>query len=676
MGERAHLLLLNASNQPDRMVYPYAFVQISAIARRHGLRVARMDVTTVPPTRWRPLIARAIERFDPMLIGVTLRQLDSMLVENYFYRGDDWRSVHHEFHLAPFEPLERTQALIRCVRELTDAPIAIGGAAFTAMAEPLAARLDVDFGVAGGPDGFLERFDDVIGGKRLDEVPNLIVRDASGALRVNERVDYPSPAEPEYDDAIVDDMLRFYGVSAMSRGTAAVEIARGCPHHCTFCIEPLVYGRTQRRRDLDVVMEDVRFLHSRGLNRIFFVCSEINGVGDRLAIDVAERILAFNAEHQDDPVRWWAYHLPMRWTSNELDTIVRSGYVEDWPEIISLDRENLQDVRAPYGDATALDGLRALNGVVARQLPLHGSPNVDEPRWRSGPFTLFFGTPTCTLSTVRETLSRLHDAGLENYWDMGWLISATRTFPSVDGMPANDRAETTFVPPGPATLPEDLRARYVFPEALVRAFGSQAAVVEFSWFIGSTLLSTWHRTNVDWTLQTHRRGNVGAIRSYLSAPRPSSVERIGKILYDAIRPGWFPDSVVREVEMLAKTVLGRATADDLENLLNPPLGTDRRVVNLVHAVVVQSALRESWDETADLRRALGMGDTPDELFGRRTYAIAKHFVSRWNADLAGLRAQVAPLVRGREGHALFLDHLIDYHQLDAKPIYLRAIFGD
>jgi len=34
------LLLLNASNLPDKAVYPYAFVQVSALARHFGLTVA------------------------------------------------------------------------------------------------------------------------------------------------------------------------------------------------------------------------------------------------------------------------------------------------------------------------------------------------------------------------------------------------------------------------------------------------------------------------------------------------------------------------------------------------------------------------------------------------------------------------------------------------------------
>lgn len=54
------LLLLSASNYPALPIYPYAFVQVSALAARHGLTTARLDLLHTPkgsgarcwPRRW------------------------------------------------------------------------------------------------------------------------------------------------------------------------------------------------------------------------------------------------------------------------------------------------------------------------------------------------------------------------------------------------------------------------------------------------------------------------------------------------------------------------------------------------------------------------------------------------------------------------------------------------
>jgi hypothetical protein len=43
-ADAADLLLLNASNLPDKAVYPCAFVQVPSLARHLGLTVARFDL--------------------------------------------------------------------------------------------------------------------------------------------------------------------------------------------------------------------------------------------------------------------------------------------------------------------------------------------------------------------------------------------------------------------------------------------------------------------------------------------------------------------------------------------------------------------------------------------------------------------------------------------------------
>ena len=45
-------LLLNASNYQKRPIFPYAFVQLSAIARRHNISVKRLDLINTEKDRW------------------------------------------------------------------------------------------------------------------------------------------------------------------------------------------------------------------------------------------------------------------------------------------------------------------------------------------------------------------------------------------------------------------------------------------------------------------------------------------------------------------------------------------------------------------------------------------------------------------------------------------------
>ncbi|WPB72596.1 hypothetical protein KYC5002_26430 [Archangium violaceum] len=72
------LLLLNASNLPQLPIYPYAFVQVSAIARRFGLSVRRLDLLQVRREFWRPMLQELIQRHRPRMVGIHLRQQDTL----------------------------------------------------------------------------------------------------------------------------------------------------------------------------------------------------------------------------------------------------------------------------------------------------------------------------------------------------------------------------------------------------------------------------------------------------------------------------------------------------------------------------------------------------------------------------------------------------------------------
>jgi radical SAM superfamily enzyme YgiQ (UPF0313 family) len=66
-------------------------------------------------------------------------------------------------------------------------------------------------------------------------------------------------------------MLKYTEPLSQHYPTARIVTSRGCPHSCTFCIEPLVAGRNYRRRSIPRVMEEIRDLQERlGVQEIYF----------------------------------------------------------------------------------------------------------------------------------------------------------------------------------------------------------------------------------------------------------------------------------------------------------------------------------------------------------------------------------------------------------------------
>lgn len=72
------VLLLNASNTETFPVYPYAFIQVPAIARRAGIEVVCKDLLGIASERWTQTIQALIEQHNPAMILITLHVLQTL----------------------------------------------------------------------------------------------------------------------------------------------------------------------------------------------------------------------------------------------------------------------------------------------------------------------------------------------------------------------------------------------------------------------------------------------------------------------------------------------------------------------------------------------------------------------------------------------------------------------
>ena len=72
-------------------VYPYAFIQVTAVARRANIEVVCQDLLAVAQEEWAQTIRGLHERHKPAMILITLRNTDSMVCQDY--RQDGARMV-------------------------------------------------------------------------------------------------------------------------------------------------------------------------------------------------------------------------------------------------------------------------------------------------------------------------------------------------------------------------------------------------------------------------------------------------------------------------------------------------------------------------------------------------------------------------------------------------------
>ncbi|MES9509801.1 radical SAM protein [Streptomyces sp. NPDC000609] len=487
------LLLLSASNYPALPIYPYAFVQVSAVAARHGLTTARLDLLHTPKPEWRSALTTTLERASPRLIGIHLRQLDSIFIWNY---ADSDLPGAPPVRRNSYWPMHETEELITLLRELTDTPIMLGGFGFTTRPQALLERLRPDYGVVGEPDDILGRFDDVLTGRGLEKIANLAHR-RDGGYTVNERVFLPPADHPEYTEEILDDLLSFYGrenvLGSEPQVHVPVEVQRGCPYRCYFCTEPMVKGRRHRVRSLDTVMADIRFLADRGVTRVWLVCSEINIGRNTLLFDMADRMRRLN-RGRSRPVHWTCYLLPNPVLERaEIRMLLESHFEPSWNQFGSYDDTNLKRTRVPY---RARHAVQAQVSWLEEEQEYRRARGLPMPQLR---LDMFLGNSYATPETVAATLRTVSDLRLADRFEDSLITRATRVFDLGEGTVEDPGGTTYSVGPGGRLDTVDLLyPTFSYPPALVEALGDARTVDEFFAHVEATYLSRAHRARLDW----------------------------------------------------------------------------------------------------------------------------------------------------------------------------------
>ncbi|MFD3662979.1 B12-binding domain-containing radical SAM protein [Streptomyces sp. NPDC058659] len=586
------LLLLSASNYPALPIYPYAFVQVSAIAARHGLTVERLDLLHTPKHRWEDVLRRTLDRSRPRLIGVHLRQVDSIFIWNY---AEDALPGAPEVVRNSYWPVDDTEELMALLRSLSDTPVMVGGFGFSTQARALLRRLRPDFGVVGEPDEVMARLDDVLAHRNLDGIANLAHPSADdGEYVIGARVFLPPADHTEYSDAVLDDLLAFYGPDRLTGPDAVhvpVEIQRGCPYRCYFCTEPVVKGRQHRIRDLDVVMADITFLADRGVSRVWLVCSEINIGSNALLFEMAERMRKLN-HGRATPVGWTCYLLPNpALDRDEIRMLLDSRFEPSWNQFASYHDENLKRTRVPY---------RARHAVQAQVYWLEEEERFLRERGEPVPprrLDMFLGNSYATAETVSTTLHAINELRLGERFDDSLITRATRVFDLGDGL-IGDSADSTYSMSPRGRLPEVdlLYPTFSYPPALVEELGGHRAVDEFFAYVEETFLSRAYRTRRDWRAFLARRLDLGT----LAPPDAAGAEDLlRRILADP--PGAPSADLVRSLVELVVSTLPDRTRAVFEAIGLPGYWDDGPSWSPYD---VHAALARRFDSAEDLTRAV------------------------------------------------------------------------
>jgi len=271
------MLTLINTNRMSPPIGPIGLDYIAGAARKAGVKTDVVDLCLADePVK---TLQTYFAGHSPQLVGISFRNVDDC-----FWPSARW-----------FVP-DLTET-IRTIKNLSDAPIVVGGVGFSIFARQIVEYTGADFGIHGdGENATVSLHNELCGSKKFEKINGLIWR-SDGDIHSN-RPCWPEPLSlPTGRDAI--DNLAYLEKG----GQCGIETKRGCNRRCIYCADRLSKGTALRLRNPKEVADEAQSLLDKGINVLHLCDSEFN-IPYAHAYSVCEEFIRRNLGKQ---LRWFTY---------------------------------------------------------------------------------------------------------------------------------------------------------------------------------------------------------------------------------------------------------------------------------------------------------------------------------------------------------------------------------
>jgi radical SAM superfamily enzyme YgiQ (UPF0313 family) len=273
------VLLVSPNTERINMpVLPLGVACVAAATGEAGHDAAMVDLMNASDIS--TVLRDSIEGFQPDVVGISVRNIDDQNMES------------------PQFLLDRVKDVVSACRELTDAPVVLGGAGYSIFPESALQYLGADMGIVGeGESAFPILSECLETGDDLSAVPGLYLSGCGGGCpRSFPRTlsSYPLP-----------DVGLFSQSSGITRGAwIPVQSRRGCPLKCSYCSTPQIEGGVVRKHPPAAIVDWLAQWVEAGFRQFVFVDNTFN-LPPSYAKEICERIVDGGLD-----VRWWCILYP------------------------------------------------------------------------------------------------------------------------------------------------------------------------------------------------------------------------------------------------------------------------------------------------------------------------------------------------------------------------------
>jgi radical SAM superfamily enzyme YgiQ (UPF0313 family) len=372
------VLIVSASREIVHvMVPPIGEAYLASYLLSKGHEVKLLDLTL--SSDYKRDISRLIDDFEPQLIGISIRNIDSTT-----YPGNLF------FYLP-------ASNIIRYIKQLVEPkiPVILGGAGFSIFSEEILRDLNHDIGVIGDGEFVLA---EILKKVKSGEDPRKIDKgvcfiDAMGEYHQNapwvvenlDDIPFPTRDLMENDAYLIDP------INKTGATWGNVQTKRGCPMNCIYCSYRYIEGSTVRYRTPKNVAEEIELMvNNYNIKNIFFVDSLFNLNYDHVK-QTCQEIINRNID-----VSWGANYAPSKKFLDLMPLMRESGAVHFATGIESLSEEmmiNMNKNRSP--DEAILTSKKCIDLEIEQLIHI------------------IVGGPGETLKTIRTSFERLRT--IESY---------------------------------------------------------------------------------------------------------------------------------------------------------------------------------------------------------------------------------------------------------------------
>jgi radical SAM superfamily enzyme YgiQ (UPF0313 family) len=328
------ILLISANTEQINMpVLPLGMAYVGAAVQSAGHEIKILNLMMVKDIRG--LLREAISGYSPDVIGISVRNIDDQMMERPNFLLDGVRTVVNE------------------CRNLSGAPIVLGGAGYSIFPRRALEYLKADIGIQGeGEKAFVMLLERLKHKGDISKIPGLCLP-GTGLVKKKRPVKFLD----HHPQPLLDTHLLIPSTLKNEDIWFPVQTRRGCAMGCSYCSTASIEGRLLRKHSVAYAVDFIRQYANAGIENFFFVDNTFN-FPLSYAKALCDRIIA-----EELNIKWRCILYPWKIDDELVEKMARAGCKE-----VSLGFESgSESILKRMNKRYTLDDVRRISKMLGKQ---------------------------------------------------------------------------------------------------------------------------------------------------------------------------------------------------------------------------------------------------------------------------------------------------------------------